>query len=405
MAPPQHLQIINPSYCRSEDAAFSRFSMLPTELRLRIWICSLERHRLIEVRIDAPEDSAGARPYSTTNALGKLISGRNYTATVQALQLYSKLLRVNRESRSTALGFYRVHIPCHLQAAAERDMLPQMIKPTSTKATLYFNPEYDFIHPTTRGPAEHTVVDFLHDLKANDPRDVGLLNLALDSNGMAAGLYPLSEISEESAKASFVSTLSQLREVIWVAQSHSGRKIMGPVEDFVGVGVRFNHSLPIKPITPSFDLLKHDPRPVGPDLKYVLTGASDPRQMRVHWQELLRRWNIHQTQPTRERVLFAYATPSYEQQVYDTKTAAMFLDKEEKRWLKAQQQRRKLTMKYAGKVPVEGPEELAKAVRPTVGFWLFPAEALGPLEGGAWTMKKVFDMSRHWPELAMSNIS
>jgi hypothetical protein len=131
----------------------------------------------------------------------------------------------------------------------------------TTKAMLYFNPEYDFIHLITCGPAKHAFVDFLHDLKAYNPRDVGLLNLALDVNGMAAGLNSLTEVFEGPAMASFSSSLSQLQEIIWVAQSHSGRRIMGPREDFEGVGVRFNHSMPIKAITPSFDLLSRDPRP------------------------------------------------------------------------------------------------------------------------------------------------
>ncbi|KAI9713533.1 MAG: hypothetical protein M1820_000915 [Bogoriella megaspora] len=408
MTLPQHLQSINASHHRGEAATFSRFSMLPPELRLRIWRCSLERHRFIEVEVDLPQGSEEARPYSTTNTLNKLISGGKYNAIVQALQLNSKLLRVNSEARETALGFYRVHIPCHLNASKERATSPRETTAGSTKSILYFNPEYDYIHLSTRGPAEHTFVDFLHDLKAYDPRDVGVLNLALEINSMNAGLNGLSSISEAPAKASFVKCLSHLQEIIWVASSHMGRMIMapemGPIQDWQRIGVRFNHSMPIQAITPSFDLLGHDPRQVGPELKYVVTGTSDPRQMRVYWQELLRRWDIRQTRPTRERVLFAYDPPPYEEQVCDTETMNRFLLTEQKRWLEAQEFKRSTTLKLAGRIPVEGPEELARAVRPAVGFWLFPAEALGPLQGELWHMKKMFDMTGWWPELALSNL-
>ena len=402
MNPPQHLLIINPSRCHNEDAIFSQFPMLPKELRLRIWTCSLERHRLIEVKVDYSPASGRARPYSTTNELNKLISGQNYTATVRALQLHSKLLRVNSESRKEALRFYRVHIPCHLQLSKESAKLDAA---SATEAVLYFNPEYDFVRLVTETSVTHRIADFLHDLRAYDPKDMGLLNLALDSNGMSLGLSPLADISEVHAKASVISSLSRLREIIWVAQSHLGRKINGIGNGIPSFGVRFNHSMPIKAMTPSFDLLSRDPRPVGPELKYVLTGASDPRWMRVQLQEILRKLGIRRSQPVRERVLFAYEPMLYEQQIYDNKTANTFLNKEQESWLEAQYFRKQFTIKCAGKIPVEGPEELAKAVRPAVGFWLFPAEALGPLEGELHHMKRMFDMTSFWPELALSNIS
>jgi hypothetical protein len=96
MAPSRpHLETINQSYHHGgEDIVFGQFSMLPTELRLIIWQCSLELFRLLKVVVDAewtsyPEDEAAASClrdgpplYSTTNALNKLVSGRDYTVTV-----------------------------------------------------------------------------------------------------------------------------------------------------------------------------------------------------------------------------------------------------------------------------------------------------------------------------------
>jgi hypothetical protein len=163
--------------------------------------------------------------------------------------------------------------------------------------------------------------------------------------------------------------------------------------------------MPVKAIMPSFNLLSHDPRPVGPELRYVLTANSGPRQMRVQWQEPLVRWEIRQAHPTREWVLFTYKPPSYEEQVYDIQTTNKFLKDQEEKWLRAQQAWHMVAMKFAGKVPVEGPGELAKAVRPAIEFWLFPAEALGDLKGDLSGMKKVFDMTGNLPESALSYLS
>lgn len=56
-----------------------------------------------------------------------------------------------------------------------------------------------------------------------------------------------------------------------------------------------------------------------------------------------------------------------------------------------------------GKIAVESLEELEKAVRSAIGFWSFPVDALGSLDeealGG---MKSAFDMTSHWPELALA---
>jgi hypothetical protein len=376
--------------------------MLSKELRLRIWEYSIEQYRLLEVKVEPPSDSRDTLLYSTTNALNNLVSGRNYTAIIQGCQVYSKLLRISSESREVALRFYRVHIPCYLQTS----------KRNIVKATFYFNPEYDFIH--LRGehlPVEQSFIDFLHDFKAYDPKNIGLINLALGSNDMTMLHFHLKKISSAPARMTFVDVLSRLQQLIWIAHSHAGRAIMGPLQGFQGfnelhgVGVRFNHSLPVKAITPSFNLLRQDPRPVGPELRYVLTAASDPRRMRVQWRELLKRWGVYQAQPAKERVLFAYEPLPHEEQVCDFKTADKYLREEEEKWLGAQERWHWVTMKHAGKVPVEGPEELAKATRPAIGFWLFPAEALGSLEDDLEGMKKVFDMTGHWPELALSYLS
>jgi hypothetical protein len=57
--------------------------------------------------------------------------------------------------------------------------------------------------------------------------------------------------------------------------------------------------------------------------------------------------------------------------------------------------------------PVESAEDLAKAVKPAIGFWLFPVEAIGDPNnykpGRYW--RHIFNMSEYWPELAVGKLS
>jgi len=417
-----HLEAINQSYnCGGGgDVVFDQFSMLSAELRLLIWHCALEEFRLLEVMVEGewaplPEVEGAVSPsrdgpplYSTTNALNKLVSGRNYTVNVQGFPLYSKLLRVNRESRQAALEFYRLHIPCYFRRT-------DAYSKRAVRATLYFNPEYDIWHLDADGPAahftEHVFVDFLYDFKAYDPRGIGLLNLALASDAMIQ-LHSLANISEPRGKATLVDFLSQLREIIWIAHPHAGRSIVEMWDGaFVGIGFRFNHSMPGMGITPRFSLLGRDLRPIGPELKCVVTTCSNSRQMRILWRDPLERLEIRQAQPARERVLFAYRMPRYEELlVDDIKTADDFLGREEESWLRSQERTgchyHRVEYLTGKPPPIEGPEELAKAVRPALGFWLFPVEALGSLESVdmSGSGKRVFDMSDHWSELALSTL-
>ncbi|PKS08155.1 hypothetical protein jhhlp_005431 [Lomentospora prolificans] len=398
--PPPHLQIINPSYYRPEDVSFTSFPRLPADLRIAIWHASLERHRLLEVEIAPPpedkrtQSGSGRRPYQTKNALGKPVSGRDYEIIVHGLQIHSKLLRVTREARRAALSFYRVHLPCSFQRYPDE-------YERKVEAMLYFNPELDFLD--LKGQVSD-VVAFSHDVHANDPRNVGLVNVALGPNTLTKLRYFGDEITEPPAQAAFIAFLSRVREVIWVAHSLLGRQIL-PYHGFDDdkIGVRFNHSMPIMGHTPRFELVKRDPRPIGPELKYVLTASSDPRSRRVQWRELLEMWQAHPAQPARERILFAYRASPRSGLIWDVATAHLSLKEEEEGWLRTQKLRRASVRRFAKKdPPIEGPEELSKAVRPAIGFWLFPVEAAGDMVGYNARMKKVTDLSAYWPELALA---
>lgn len=434
---PQHLQIINTSYpaqdrghdADSDGPLFSRFSQLPPELRLRIWHSSLEDHRRW-LKIDiatgplAPPvlytpPAAAAAPeipaYSTRNQLGNVISGRSYIASTRGLQLHSKLLRTSREARGAALRFYRVHIPLHFWADPVDRYLPLTTLDRHVpvlRGTLYSNPEHDVVQlsSTARGDADdqHPLLDFIHDLKAYDPRGIGICNLALGSCGMR-DLHSLAKQRLDApAVDAFVDCVSRLQGIIWMAESFSGRAFVGWRLSLPRAGVHFNHSMPIRGASPRFDLVGRDPRPVGPELKHVVTTSTNPRQMHIWWHELLERWEIRPVRPIKERVLFAHRTdwPSAKGEVWDAQSAHDFLKEEENSWIKSQLSQHGFIRQLAGRVPIEGPNELANATRPAVGFWLFPVEALGDdgeivVDG---TPRRMFDLTGHWPELALSRL-
>jgi len=455
---PHHLHMINNYSPASPDVTFTIFPRLPTELRLQVWKWSVAKQRLIRIEIHHQEETARLpgilgvsrnsdgesrgedpsspseddssspsprppsppAPYTSTNALGKTISKRRYVATVRScFQLHSKLLRVSREARQAALEFYRIHIPCNfpkgdaigrfISYGSAREMQPH----ETATAPLYLNPEYDILHLQIMRPAEHTFVDFLHDLKAYDPRDVGLLRLALDPNSITpiheallGSTYRDRAILPSTAEASLVSTLTNLRDMIWMIQGHVGRPIIGPLLDFPQAGVRFNHSMPLMSLAPSFDLHERDPRDkdqVEKDLQYVLAWR-DPRGMRVQWRDILESWGVHREHnPVRERVLFAHEPETYRPCVYNVETANQYLREEDQSWARSQVERKLYFTRYAT-IPVETDAELERVSRPALGFWLFPAEAVGPLEGTLDRWKMTFDMRGHWPELALARM-
>ncbi|KAH8680803.1 hypothetical protein BX600DRAFT_504557 [Xylariales sp. PMI_506] len=401
---PQHMQIINIPYCRGEDVMFPKFSMLPIELRQHIWRLALERHRLLDVILLFQHPSQVTNTYSSTNKLDKLISGDGYMPVVQAFQLNSKLLRVSRESRRAALSFYRVQFPCYLQDSKVRRRLGS--SEGRVKGILYFNPEFDYIAPKVLGYQANAFIDFLHDLRAYDPRDIGVLNLALRHSTVRYGLEIVEAIPGPDVKASFLKSISQLQEIMWMVHSTSARGI-SEEEGFKDIGMRFNYSLPIRAVTPYFDLLKRDPRPVWLEVTNIVVPNVEALRSRVNWYEQLRRLEIPQAHSVKERVLFSYDSYLGDQQVYNVTSANTFLSQEQQQWLMSQYPPKdeKITEISEG-VPNEAKGELAQAVRPAIGFWLFPLETLGSptrIEEGH-SASNVLDMNRLWPELAIQSI-
>ncbi|KAH7393074.1 hypothetical protein BKA66DRAFT_510055 [Pyrenochaeta sp. MPI-SDFR-AT-0127] len=303
--------------------------MRTVELRLDIWEHAVQQHRLLEVTVEFPSPSKDTASYSAMDELHKITSGGSYVVTVSEIQLYSKLLR----------------------------------------------------HRILCNP----ILSTSHDLRAYDPKDVGLVNLRLDW----------------MARLGLMHTLLSLQQIIWMAHSHTGRAMMCVTSDHSNVGILFKHSMPVWSVIPSFDLLSHGSRPVVLDTKYIAMGTSNPQEWSGAWRAVLEKWQIHQVQSDKERVLVA-DVPVSNEIVRSAESINSVLKNEEACWLRSQQTWYNLVVRSAGKVPIEDAKELSKAVRPAIGFWLFPVETLPKLGAGWFPSKPVFDIRDHHPDLALS---
>ncbi|TLD23312.1 hypothetical protein PspLS_07073 [Pyricularia sp. CBS 133598] len=305
-----------------DDSVFLKFPYLPDELRLVIWSHSLRRRRWIPLRVVLPDNfhlfsALGNSPmgkhlrtpyYSSRNSLGKIISGWNYHLSIDDDDdsTLSPLLRVNMEARQVALDFYRVRVP-----------VCRRLSPASGRG-LYLNPEYDVVF--LKWCAEpYLMADILHDIKAHDPRDVGVVHLALDEwhydvfeelscegpespttspfprdtiHGLTLSiLHPVARASLAEVIRSNIRTIFYIVDFDygrvwhprrWPISLHDGSHVDGPIVLHHARGrplERYLNSVSF------FDWLPRDPRPVEADLGMVQL-RDNPRKFSEGWRPL-----------------------------------------------------------------------------------------------------------------------
>lgn len=389
-----------------EQRVFYLFPDLPKELRLQVWEAAIPRERMIHISLQVHGsrryELAAAEPrYLERNALRKPISGERYRAVAQGEQLNSKFLRVSSEARQVALAFYRVHIPIYLSG------------PTRTeRTTLIFNPEHDFLHIRAEAPVKETLIDFLWDLKAYDPKDVGLLRLATDLDGFCANDLPYlkrSDLYLIRQRMALVDTLSQLKEV-WFINLHSpGRARKQPEEPpapqrhFINSG-----ALPIAAGLPTLERVGADPRSgLGPALERLYLGDIDPREMLFRWRRLLRTWDVsHAEGQVAYRVLFA-TTPERRRQTWRIKELDQAME-----FLTLKEHEHEHAPSIPTLAAAAAQDRIARTTdcMAAIGFWLFPVESVGQLGEGDrladmdFYPGRVLDMREYWPELVISKL-
>lgn len=409
MASQPHLQPINsPQFTHHRALTFPLFTALPKELRTKIWRYALRRQRIIHLHLNNQRGKtafeAGENPDSVKN-------GELYFTVIEGSQLLTKLLHVDKESREEVLKFYRAHLPCRFSSRTIKEG-------SAGHGTLYLNPEWDFLYINAEWPAKDTLIAFICRLMTiYDPRHIGLLNLAIDGNGLTGndiiGVQPLEVKSE--IRSAFIETLTQLREVWIVSTAVVGRQIVGPLSGFGTAGAMFNRSFPILSTLSTFERLPRDPRSISRDLKNT-SGLGSSRDVLQYWLRLLMKWHIS-PQRLRYRFFLAFTPKLAQDHISDQVSAKVWLQKQEDKW-NGHGPSDGFLPKDVEKWPVGAHDEryknedLENAVRPAFGFWLFPLEALGHIGQDGLLVDEetrprgeMFrDMTEHWPELGLLSL-
>ncbi|KAK9437307.1 hypothetical protein VB005_08293 [Metarhizium brunneum] len=403
----ESLQIIN--MVEIGTGAFPLFTKLPPEIRSMIWTQSLCHERFIRVELllgRSPQDLLDEdRPdyYTRLDAhiLQELDARSNHRARLDRKNSFlvvlrnrheiSKLFRVCSESRQSAMGFYRVKVPCYYKQLGEYP----------TEGTFYFNPELDFVDIV----GLKFLPRFANTLLANDPRHVGLINLGCvwrHARGYYDPLFQPIEGDEHLVRQ----LLSRLRRVIFGYNGHFGRGIQNRMAQRYGWKPQLHRSRPILASVSKFQRLPQDPRSVEAELTKTFLGYSDPRDQMYRWFRLLEHWQIEYPN---HRVDYRYMVAVNNTRVTDRDEALFALREEKEEWNRCQE------AYVANGVPCEEDgDELASAY----GFWLFPINAFGRIPKAnnrirhigrsylesrprVWKFGKAWDVSKESPELCL----
>ena len=361
--PSSCFHLLNPSPPHPSD--FQLFSILPPEIRRLVFELSLKKQRVLEIRLLGFQDYEFER-----DDPDKL-----YEVEVKVRKGYSKLLRVNRESRQIALDFYRVHLSGCFSYNG----------PAFNRVTLRINPEYDLIVIDEPGSVD-PLVSFLSDIKRFDPKNVGVTKLGWTKNGMDLLVRDM-VLGNQDQHDIFAASMSHVREVIfrdvvydykaYWDNFHFGRwNITGPA------AVEFNHSLPIMGGSVSFERLPADPRHIADDLRHVYPGSADPLAIPAKWFGMLRHIGVKLTNPVQYRFMLSFA-PHIDERPSNRESAEQWLHNNYAAFRRTIERRQFLPLQK-----MQGDIEVAeqRKVNPVVGFWLFPLGALGELPDDDWDL-------------------
>ncbi|ESZ91229.1 hypothetical protein SBOR_8375 [Sclerotinia borealis F-4128] len=153
---------------QNHSLKFHLFPCLPREIRLHIWSLSLSQHRFIPIWVSSttddsnPDQNNRSRLYSSYNYLGNIISGSHYELSINdsVSNTVSPFLSTTIESRSAALDFFHICLPI-------------------ARGQVRISPEYDVLFLQSWDKDPSLLANILHDIRAYDPKDEGLLHLAL----------------------------------------------------------------------------------------------------------------------------------------------------------------------------------------------------------------------------------
>ncbi|KAK1718141.1 uncharacterized protein BDZ83DRAFT_633176 [Colletotrichum acutatum] len=431
-----HLELFNLDPAITKEASFASFQQFPVEVRLLIWKHALQRHRMIHIILEKgnqqrqEEDGHNVDGRDTLiNSLGCQLSGYHYKIIIDTRRsLLPDLMRVNREARDAVSSFYSLQLPCRLR----RD------KHTETISIIRLNFDWDYLR-VSYGQSHNIFFDFIHDLRAHDPKGRGLQHLVLEGSDFRTSVHnpspPKRTFAEGPSLGAFRATAGKDLKSLWFKCTPRGARALN-VLDWRCVHV-FNYGVPVFPNFTFFDAPLPDHRAgIARDLEKIGGSVYDPREGPLGWRKLLRDAGVRPEDMTNKgqdrnldvRIMYA---SSEEDSIRTREDAARVLHEEDFRWLELQWwfhgwDTPATGGRAGGERPAgcfstasglqakrpdfDGPEVLAAAPRPALGFWLFPVEAFGEIPGveeeaSSWLkVKWVWDLSPHHPELALTDV-
>ncbi|KAF4958306.1 hypothetical protein FGADI_2472 [Fusarium gaditjirri] len=276
----------------------------------------------------------------------------------------SKLFVTNRESRSAAKTFYRVHIPCkyiHINC--------------TYYGILYFNPEFDIVHVFEWWHFP----ELAHSIWKSDPLQVGIVNLALqiDQNcrNRRNNACWYAEMGDDESTDSehgdldkLKVAIERLKRVIFVFRGvpNPGVHRFGKPhqrKDRTAPAWYSSSSMPVKTHVPVFETMEQDPRAVGDFLEGVNPMHMEKLRRVVNgWFSHLNQWEVEDDPQILYQIMISYS--DCDPVIVEREDAILFVEYEMKeKKLKLEQASKERT-----KTAVAAEKSLRQDVTPAFGF-------------------------------------
>ncbi|CAD6441353.1 695826a5-0d88-4427-af0a-047b1606cc71-CDS [Sclerotinia trifoliorum] len=249
--------------------------------------------------------------------MGNIISGSYYELAINesdANHTISPVFSTTKESRWVALGHFRIRLPLagdsHIRVSPDDDVV-------------YLTAGYDICDI-------NLLAAIFHDIRAYDPKDQGLMHVAIQGNYLfpdeqpftgSVGSYGMRNndgsmshgssgklvLSHPTAQASLIDILSTKLRTLWCVQRiYSKTRVYGPtIFERPVTMVQWMETLPMLPpmITLGisyldFEWLENDPRPIKPDTSRM-PFIKDPRRYYHSWKVIEEALGVRHVVPFR----------------------------------------------------------------------------------------------------------
>lgn len=249
--------------------AFPQFTRLPVELRCLIWKLAISAPRLI--RIEVVDDDAHPDPdsqwhiyYKSTNELGNIVSSYPYYVNIlpSSEPACASICGVCHESQEIFHQIYRIRMPIKVDVLG--------IDAEGTRY-LHISPQTNIIWLQTCFVFQTnlTMLSFLHDIMAYDPRGIGITQLGLHNDIY----HPLEDLEADGLPLPLQTSLTKMF-------STSLETFYSIIKFDVGAHVAVSRVKSTKALVPHYH-----PIPVLPNTQMYRRLESDPRDIQQYLQD------------------------------------------------------------------------------------------------------------------------